>query len=135
MCRILSRFDLAFWLGVYGYALWNRRSGWQYIIGMIVAGIGFALWWTARMQFVQCKAQGTQTGYDWSLLEDQAPDLPLRHAGHPEHLFRYALVRSWRSAADRLCGCTGVPCRSRGQGSRDRLPPKNIAGTAGNPHT
>lgn len=50
MRYILKHFDLIPWLGVYIYCLFHSRPAWQYITGMVIAGIGFVLWWIARAQ-------------------------------------------------------------------------------------
>jgi protein-S-isoprenylcysteine O-methyltransferase Ste14 len=50
MRYILSRFDLIPWFGVYIYCLFHRRPGPLYAVAMMVAGISFILWWTARAQ-------------------------------------------------------------------------------------
>jgi protein-S-isoprenylcysteine O-methyltransferase Ste14 len=48
--RLLPFIDIPAYLAVYLYCLWKHRPGWQYSTGMVVAGIGFALWLIARAQ-------------------------------------------------------------------------------------
>lgn len=50
MRRIFIWFDLAIYLAVYGYCLREHRPGWQYMVGMLLGAMGFALWLTARLQ-------------------------------------------------------------------------------------
>lgn len=50
MRRIFIWFDLAIYLAVYGYCLREHRPGWQYMAGMLLGAMGFALWLTARLQ-------------------------------------------------------------------------------------
>jgi len=49
--RKLARFgDIVFYLAVYAYCVWAHRPGVQYIAGMALATVGYALWFTARAQ-------------------------------------------------------------------------------------
>jgi len=48
--RALPYGDVVFYLGVFVYCLWHHRPGWQYLAGMALATVGYALWFTARAQ-------------------------------------------------------------------------------------
>ena len=48
MRRLLPYADIVFYVAVYLYCVWRRRTGTEYLIGMTIATIGYTLWFTAR---------------------------------------------------------------------------------------
>jgi len=48
--RVLIYGDIALFGSMYIYSLVHPRPGWQYITAMLIATVGYALWFTARAQ-------------------------------------------------------------------------------------